>query len=311
MSDRRRFVAAQAASRLGRLIAKGKRGEDRRIRRLPGPLGTWTTSRDAPEPPRQTFRQWWTTTRGAGGLAVSTDAREEVLGRIRSALAGSPAPEPVSRDYRTTGEALSSEELIDRLADRLVDYKASVCRASTAELPGVLAEILDARAARRVVVPAGLPDAWFGGNDGRAVLGDSGQLSTADLDGTNGVVTAAAVAIAETGTIVLDASPDQGRRAITLVPDLHVCVVRVDQVVESVPEGLARLEPTRPLTFISGPSATSDIELNRVEGVHGPRTLDVVLVVDSSGNQGCSARASRHRPNCGASWFQRPGACVR
>jgi L-lactate dehydrogenase complex protein LldG len=122
-------------------------------------------------------------------------------------------------------------------------------------------------------VPPGLPAGWVGGG-----VVDDGTLSTTDLDATDAVVTGCVVAIAETGTIVLDAGPGQGRRALTLIPDLHVCVVRADQVVQTVPEALARLDPTRPQTWISGPSATSDIELDRVEGVHGPRTLEVVLL---------------------------------
>ncbi|MDP9407205.1 MAG: lactate utilization protein C [Actinomycetota bacterium] len=207
------------------------------------------------------------------------DARTEVLDRIRTALAGSPLPPPVPRAYRTRGEHdPGSSELLDLLTDRLVDYKASVRRASPEQVPAVITELLALRGARRVVVPAGLPADWTGpGVDALRDNPDS-PLSVAELDAVDGVVTASAVAIAETGTIVLDASPDQGRRAISLVPDLLLCVVRADQVVATVPEGIARLTPTRPLTFISGPSATSDIELNRVEGVHGPRTLDVVLV---------------------------------
>ena len=209
------------------------------------------------------------------------DARAEVLDRIRTALAGSPSPPDVPRDYRPRGEHdPGNAELLDLLEDRLIDYKASVRRTSRARVPTVIAELLAARGARRVVVPAGLDAGWLGEAAGLDVRTDSPDrpLSVEDLDRVDGVVTASAVAIAETGTIVLDAGADQGRRAISLVPDLHVCVVAAGQVVATVPEGLHRLTATRPLTFISGPSATSDIELNRVEGVHGPRTLDVVLV---------------------------------
>jgi L-lactate dehydrogenase complex protein LldG len=197
-------------------------------------------------------------------------AREEVLARIRRALGPDPAVPDVPRDYRTRGEA-DRPALLDLLTDRLVDYRATVRPAGPDDLPSVLAAALAERGAGRVVVPPGLP--W----EVPGAVVDSG-LGPAELDRLDGVVTACAVAIAETGTIVLDAGPDQGRRAITLVPDYHLCVVRADQVVQTVPEAIARLDPGRPLTWISGPSATSDIELHRVEGVHGPRTLEVVLV---------------------------------
>jgi len=137
--------------------------------------------------------------------------------------------------------------------------------------------VLAERSARRVATPAGLPDDWLAGSDVER-LGDDPPLSFDDLDRLDGVITGCAVAVAETGTIILDGGPDQGRRALSLLPDLHVCVVMASQVVGSVPEALARLDPTRPQTWISGPSATSDIELQRVEGVHGPRRLDVVFV---------------------------------
>jgi L-lactate dehydrogenase complex protein LldG len=205
------------------------------------------------------------------------DARTEVLARIRSALGPQPTAEPVTRHYRRTGEhPPGSPELVDLLADRLLDYKAGVTRCSSADLPATLAAVLDRCAANgRLVLPPGLPAEWAAGRD---TLRDDGTVPTAVLDTVAGVVTGCAVAVAETGTIVLDASPDQGRRALTLVPDLHVCVVRAEQVVQTVPEALSRLDPRRPQTWVSGPSATSDIELNRVEGVHGPRTLEVVLV---------------------------------
>ena len=209
------------------------------------------------------------------------NAREEVLSRVRAALSGALPPGPVPRDYRTTG-ALSTAELLDLLTDRLVDYRAGVHRTDEAGLAGAVAAAVAAGLAvrpsgqPRLVVPPGLPPAWTAGLDAAVVVDDG--LSALELDGLQGVITAASVAVAETGTFVLDGSPDQGRRAITLVPDLHVCVLFAHQVVATVPEAVALTDPTRPLTWVSGPSATSDIELVRVEGVHGPRTLEVVLV---------------------------------
>ena len=214
-------------------------------------------------------------------------ARQDVLDRVRSALTGARPVGPVPRGYRTAGD-LSRAALLDLLTDRLVDYKAGVHRTDEAGLAGAVAGAvtgaLDAAAAAgrsdggraRLVVPPGLPPAWTAELDADVVVDDG--LSALELDALQGVVTAARVAVAETGTFVLDASPDQGRRAITLVPDLHVCVLFAAQVVATVPEAVALLDPTRPLTWVSGPSATSDIELVRVEGVHGPRTLEVVLV---------------------------------
>jgi L-lactate dehydrogenase complex protein LldG len=160
---------------------------------------------------------------------------------------------------------------VDRFAETVDDYRAQVYRISESEVAGTVASLLgDGRA----VVPVDLPSAWV---DGIAVVPDEG-LSIDQLDALDAVITGCAVGIAATGTIVLDASVAQGRRALTLVPDHHICIVRADQVVDTVPQAFAVLDATRPLTFISGPSATSDIELNRVEGVHGPRRLDVLIV---------------------------------
>lgn len=212
-------------------------------------------------------------------------ARDEVLARVRAALqvpAGAPpAPRPeVPRDYRRhDGRPPGDPALLDLLVDRLEDYKAVVHRCTEDEVAATVAEVLRARGTRRLVVPTGLPAGWTEALDADVVLfRDEPALSVPELDSTGSVLTGCAVAVADTGTIVLDAGPEQGRRAISLVPDHHVCVVRADQVVGLVPEAVARLDATRPLTWISGPSATSDIELDRVEGVHGPRTLEVVLV---------------------------------
>jgi L-lactate dehydrogenase complex protein LldG len=202
------------------------------------------------------------------------DARDVILERVRAALGPSPARVGVPRDYHTGGAPD-----VDLFVDRLVDYRATVRRCAAADLAATIAEAL--AGTQVLAVPAGLPEEWLTAYRGRVVRdGDPRPMSVADLDAPGvTALTGCAVAIAETGTLVLDAGPDQGRRALTLVPDHHVCVVHTGQVAAGVPDALARLaDPTRPLTFVSGPSATSDIELNRVEGVHGPRRLEVVVV---------------------------------
>ncbi|MEV7343469.1 lactate utilization protein C [Streptomyces sp. NPDC093544] len=208
-------------------------------------------------------------------------SRDLILGRVRRAIADvqqddTPYEQAVQRDYLREHGARRVEETVDLLAENLADYRALVHRTDDAGLPSLLTRLLTERGSRSVLVPPGLPSHWLKGVE---QVADRAQSTPRELDGVDSVVTACAVAIAETGTIVLDGSPDQGRRRITLIPDHHICVVRVpDQVVASVPQAMDRLDPTRPLTWISGPSATSDIELDRVEGVHGPRTLEVVLV---------------------------------
>ena len=206
---------------------------------------------------------------------MAATAREVVLERIRAALGDGPRMVEVPRDYERS--LPSDTDILDLFVERVSDYRATVHRTTARGLPEAIAAVLTARGASRVAVPAGLPEGWLVSSPAEW-LTDDPPLTYRDLDGLDGVVTGCAVAVAETGTIVLDAGPVQGRRAISLLPDLHVCVVMAGQVVGTVPEALARLEPTRPQTWISGPSATSDIELQRVEGVHGPRALDVVLV---------------------------------
>jgi L-lactate dehydrogenase complex protein LldG len=194
------------------------------------------------------------------GIAVT--ARDEMLARIRTALADRPAAAPIPRDYRGPVGAGSVNLFIERVSD----YRARVFRDTT------VGAILTSRGISRIVVPDGFPPQLV-----PSVEVVREPVDTATLDSVGTVVTTCAVAIAETGTIVLDAGPGMGPRALTLVPDYHLVVVRSKQIVGLVPDAIAALDPTRPLTWISGPSATSDIELNRVEGVHGPRTLDVLI----------------------------------
>ncbi|WP_051451103.1 LutC/YkgG family protein [Actinospica robiniae] len=221
--------------------------------------------------------------------SAAPTAREEILARIRRSTSGHARPaaevDAVSRDYLT---AHVHDGLIDLLAENLADYRAKVHRCTRAEIPGVVAKLLSEQGDRSVAVPDGLPEAWLeelrAPEAGVTLVPDSAALTATDLDAVDAVVSGCALAIAETGTIVLDAGPGQGRRMLTLVPDHHICVVRCpEQVVASVPQAMPLLDPGRPQTWIAGPSATSDIELDRVEGVHGPRRLDVILIEGEAG----------------------------
>ncbi|GAA2736421.1 lactate utilization protein C [Streptomyces nogalater] len=211
------------------------------------------------------------------------NGRERILGRVRRALADVPPDErpyeeAVPREYLRAHGERTTGETVELLAENLADYRAIVHRADAEELPMLVRRLLAEHGSQEVLVPPGLPSGWLAAAD-PVRIHDRAASTALRLDRVDSVVTGCAVAIAETGTLVLDGSPDQGRRRISLIPDHHICVVRVpDQVVSSLPQALERLDPARPLTWISGPSATSDIELDRVEGVHGPRTLEVILL---------------------------------
>jgi len=221
------------------------------------------------------------------GAETQVSSREEVLRRIRAAIGSAPTDaaaidaewRSVPRDYRRAASH-EREAILELLEDRLRDYDATVVRANSGEVGAEIARLLTGRGTQRLVVPAGLAEAL--GEplpEGFEFAVDEG-FTAGELDSFGGVVTASSVAVAETGTIVLQNVPGQGRRAPTLVPDYHLCVVRAADVVETVPEAMARLQATACLatTFISGPSATADIEMTRIKGVHGPRFLDVILV---------------------------------
>ena len=210
-----------------------------------------------------------------------SEARAEVLRRIQGALGGTPAVPEVPRSYRGAGEpAPSGGDVVELFCERCADYRATVRRVSAAELPAAVAAACAERGARRLVVSPSPPTP--ASVEGLELVADDPPLDPRELDGFDGVLTGCALAIAETGTIVLDGGARSGRRAITLVPDDHVCVVEAERIVAAIPDAVTQLAGAaaegRPVTFVSGPSATSDIELDRVEGVHGPRTLDVFVV---------------------------------
>ena len=209
-----------------------------------------------------------------------SDAREQVLASIRRALgARSPVDGPAAGPAPTIEPSLPTEDLLPLFIERLRDYGATVTECGPAGVSDAVRNACERQGVRRLVVPAGLPEQWR--PDGVELVADQ-SLTPAQLDAFDGVLTGAAVAIAQSGTIGLDAAADQGRRALTLIPDLHVCVVEAERIVASLPEALERLGPAihpggRAITLISGPSATADIELRRVEGVHGPRRLEVII----------------------------------
>jgi L-lactate dehydrogenase complex protein LldG len=221
--------------------------------------------------------------------AVTNSARMEILRRIRAGIGGASDGvavqigwEEIAREYRRKG-ARGREAVLRLLEERLLDYDARVVRASSSSVMQSVDELLAEREVRRIVMPAGLPVEWLptsSGESGVKFVVDEG-LSAAELDRMDGVMTGATLAIAETGTVILQNVAGQGRRAATLVPDYHLCVVEAKDVVETVAEGMARLQETAGLatTFVSGPSATADIEMTRIKGVHGPRFLDVILIV--------------------------------
>ena len=314
-SSRDRYERAQKLARLAsRPLARGNM-----ISWAPAPLSGWTKSRDLPAPAPETFREWWRASRAPQptpstfplqykgnrdqvgetcGRGPAGDARADIIHRIRTALSDATPP-AIPRNYRTEDER-PRDEIVTLFAERVAEYRATVHRVRTdtaggrAEVGETVRRIAEEAGARRIGIPADLPEEWrpspAGGDRSAAEaersaalqLIEDATLSVRELDELDGALTGCAVAIAETGTFVLDGGAGQGRRALTLVPDLHICVVREDQVVGLVPEAVGKLEDAVrtgcPLTFVSGPSATSDIELDRVEGVHGPRVLHVVLV---------------------------------
>lgn len=211
------------------------------------------------------------------------NARDEILQRIRSSLADVPAEEqpedvPVERRYRTI-HWTRHETVVERFVEHVRDYRATVHLVPEEDVRRTIRTILRRRDVRCLAVSEDLPDAWL---PHRIPMVHDEELSPQEIDEVDAVLTGCALGIAETGTIVLDGGPGQGRRILSLIPDYHLCVIRADQIVRLVSEGMARLHSAaqegRPITFISGPSATSDIELNRVEGVHGPRTLEVIVI---------------------------------
>ena len=277
---------------------------------LPGWLSGWSRFRSVPVPKRDSFATWWRRERGddssspsspphprslhrsehhrsephAAGIRAESPAthvdqvtaREAILSSVRFANRAAPTTNPVSRSYRRPARAELAAP-VDLFAERVSDYQATVTFTTNARLSDAINVALVSRGSRSLVFPEGAPRDWLTHFEGTTVI-DKGQLELAIINQVDAVVTGCTAGIAETGTVVLNSEPNQGRRIITLIPDHHVVIIREDQIVPDVPDVIEHLDPARPQTWISGPSATSDIELSRVEGVHGPRQLDVIIV---------------------------------
>ncbi|MFI0408821.1 lactate utilization protein C [Actinomadura sp. 3N508] len=220
----------------------------------------------------------------ASGEVPGGGSRAEVLRRVREALGGARGTRPpVPRRYArrlTDDEARNRADVLALFTERVADNRASVRHVSADELGTAVAAALWGREVKQIVVPADLPFGWLAELDGVRALADTPAVDVDTLAAADGVVTGCAAAIAQTGTVVLDGGRAQGRRALTAVPGYHLCVVHADQIVGTVPEAVERLDPARPLMWISGPSATHGIEMVRVEGVHGPLHLEVLVVED-------------------------------
>ena len=210
-------------------------------------------------------------------------ARNEILKSVRRAIGARTETLPIDRGYIQAGK-LDSQTL-EQFRERLEDYNAGVYRCCTDDMPSMIARAMEARGKRTLLIPPQFPEAWL--PSGVEFIRDR-DFTYAQMDAAEGALTACAVAISFTGTIILSHAEHEGRRALTLIPDYHLCIVRADQVVETVPEGIRKLADSRirPITTISGPSATADIEMTRIKGVHGPRTLDVILVEAQRVNPG-------------------------
>ncbi len=300
-SSRLRGVASLGA-RSSRLARLGKLS-------LPGWLSGWSRFRTLPIPREDSFATWWRRERGSAldssrkvsapatrsehtrlephalgirhqatidASSTSTDAREAILASIRFSNRSQLDAPAIPRKYRRPARK-ETPDPVEHFAERVRDYQATVNFTTAADLAGAIASALDDRASSSVVIPSGVSREWLANYRGK-ICDDGPTLNASELDQIDAVVTGCAAGIAETGTVILNAGPDQGRRIITLIPDHHVVVIRADQIVADVPDVMSRLDPSHPLTWISGPSATSDIELSRVEGVHGPRKLDVIIV---------------------------------
>ncbi len=303
----RRYEAAQRLARTGQRLFK-RNGQ---LKNLPGMAGGWTRFRDLRPIPKQSFRDWWrtrqksapakeTSTADKGtqesGAKISPNrastpltpkpnqpgsAREDILTRIRAALGpaatgASVAHENIARDYQRTG-SLQPESTLDLFIDRLIDYDTEVLQIeSEADLPDAIAQALEHAGEQRIAVAPEFPSEWL--PEGLSIAIDASP-GTEALERAQAVITTSEAAVASSGTIILVHGGAQGRRALSLLPDHHICLVRRDRIFEILPQAMAAIQgdAARPITTISGPSATSDIEMTRIRGVHGPRRLTVIL----------------------------------